>query len=270
MTADKRKKSCTTTDSLAQIQQKLHRWYQTGLGQCLLDEEKRQLAAILPTLFGYHLLQIGHFADASLLEPSKISHRVAMMLPEMDEHSAWTKPYLAGLPHSLPFASDSIDVVVLHHTLEFSPFPHEVLREVDRVLVPEGHVVMLMFNPWSMWFLQRLLLSWRKGVRVPWCGRFIGVTRSKDWLSLLGFDVMQTSGYFYRPALQQKALMDRLNWLESVGQRFWPVFGGCNIVIGKKRVETLTPIRPKWRRRGQRVVTSGLVESMDAYRRKVS
>ena len=255
-------------ESLVQLQRKLSRWYETSLGQRLLEEERRQLEGVLPILFGYHLVQIGHYADAMLLESSKVSHRVVMSLPESDDLSGWTASCLAGLPHSLPFASDSIDVVVLHHTLEFSPFPHEVLREVERVLVPEGHVVMLMFNPWSIWSLQRLLLSWRK--TVPWSGRFIGVTRSKDWLSLLGFDVMQVSGYFFRPALQHKGLMDRLNWLESVGQRFWPILGGCNIVIGKKRVETLTPIRLKWARPGKRVVAAGLVESMDAYRKKAS
>jgi len=268
MSLRKQKPPLVTGDSLVQLQRKVSRWYQTGLGRRLLEEERRQLAEVLPPLFGYHLVQIGHYAEASLLESSKVSHRVVMTLPESDDLSAWSESCLAGLPHRLPFASDSIDVVVLHHTLEFSPFPHEVLREVERVLVPEGHVVMLMFNPWSMWSLQRLLLSWRK--TVPWCGRFIGVTRSKDWLRLLGFDVMQTSGYFYRPALQQKALMDRLNWLESVGGRFWPILGGANIVIGKKRVVTFTPIRPKWARPGKRVVTTGLVESMDAYRKKAS
>ena len=268
MATDKRENSLSVTDSIIQTQQELSRWYQTALGQRLLDEEQRQLAEILPTLFGYHLVQIGHYADTSLLESSKVSHRAVVTIPESTGFGGWGKSYLAGLPHSLPFASDSIDVVVLHHTLEFSPFPHEVLREVDRVLVAEGHVVMLMFNPWSMWFLQRLLLSWRK--RVPWSGRFIGVTRSKDWLSLLGFDVTQSRGYFYRPALQQKALMDRLSWLESLGQRFWPIFGGCNVVVGKKRVETLTPIRPRWRNQRRRVVATGLVESMDAYRKKIS
>ncbi|MDH5445612.1 MAG: methyltransferase domain-containing protein, partial [Gammaproteobacteria bacterium] len=165
-------------------------------------------------------------------------------------------------------ASDSVDVVVLNHALEFSHNPHQVLREVERVLVPEGHLVIMMFNPWSLWAVNRLLLRWKN--TAPWCGKFISATRSKDWLALLGFEVGQSRGYFFRPALQQMTIMERIGWLEKMGQRFWSIFGGGYMLVAKKKTETMTPIRPKWASRRRRVVAAGLVESMESWHKKAS
>ena len=251
-----------------EIQRDLCHWYESSLGQQLVQSEKAQLDSILPTLFGYHLVQVGQYCNAALLQASKVSHCSVMHATSETGIASMSNSHLSGQAHALPFASDSVDVVILNHVLEFSLQPHQVLREVERVLVPEGHVVMMMFNPWSLWAIQRLVLRWRK--TAPWCGQFIGATRSKDWLALLGFDVRQSQGYFFRPALQQTALMERLDWFESLGQRLWPIFGGGYMLVAKKKVETLTPIRPKWSRRGRRVVSAGLVESMESWRKKAS
>lgn len=248
-----------------QVWSSLHDWYQTPLGQQLMAEEKAQLEAVLPTLFGYHLIQLGRFYAESMLEASRVSHCCVM-----DTENSDTKDInfsFSGQPHALPLASDSVDVVVLPHTLEFSEQPHAVLREVERVLVPEGHVVMMLFNPWSLWMLQRLFWGWRK--QPPWCGRFIGSPRTRDWLELLGFDVTYCKRYFFRPPLQQRGIMKRLQWLEGLGRRLWPIFGGSYVLVAKKRVETLTPIRPRWNPR-QHVVATGLIESMEQHRGKIA
>jgi len=254
--------------SVEEIQRDLCDWYQSSLGQQLAATEKAMLDNVLPTLFGYHLIQIGQYCDTALLQASKVSHCSVMYTTNQASVTSVTDSRLSGQPHALPFASDSVDVVILNHVLEFSLYPHHVLREVERVLVPEGHVVMMIFNPWSLWSIHRLLLRWRKSA--PWCGQFIGATRSKDWLALLGFDVTQSLGYFFRPALQQMAVMERLGWFESLGQRLWPIFGGGYMLVAKKKIETLTPIRPKWASRRRRVVTAGLIESMESWRKKAS
>lgn len=251
-----------------EIQRDLSHWYQSPLGQELVRVEKAMLDKVLPTLFGYHLVQIGQYCDTPLLEASKVSHCSVMHTTSQTTVSLLTDSRLSGQTHALPFASDSVDVVILNHVLEFSLYPHHVLREVERVLVPEGHVVVMMFNPWSLWSIHRLLLRWR-GLP-PWCGQFIGATRSKDWLTLLGFDVAQSQGYFFRPALQQMAVMERLGWFESLGQRWWTILGGGYMLVAQKKIETLTPIRPKWASRHRRVVTAGLVESMESWRKKAS
>ena len=250
-----------------QIQHALSRWYQSPLGKRLAQAEKNQLDEILPTLFGYHLIQVGQYSDIALLQSSKVSHCSVMHTTNQAEIGSITDSHLSGLPHAMPLASDSVDVVILNHVLEFSNYPHHVLREVERVLIPEGHVVMMIFNPWSLWSIPRLLLRWRKVP--PWCGKFISVTRSKDWLALLGFEVSHLQGYFFRPAMQHTAVMDRLGWFESLGRRFWPILGGGYLLVAKKKVVTLTPIKPKWASR-RRVVAAGLVESMESWRKKAS
>ena len=254
--------------SVENVQRELSNWYHSPLGQQFAEAEKALLDQVLPTLFGYHLIQIGQYCDVALLQASKVSHCSIMHTTNQVTISSMTDSRLSGQPHALPFASDSVDVVVLNHILEFSLHPHHVLREVERILVPEGHVVMMLFNPWSLWSIHRLLLRWRKSA--PWCGQSISATRGKDWLALLGFEISESQGYFFRPAFQHTSLMDRLGWVESLGQRLWPIFGGGYMLVAKKKTETLTPIRPRWASRGRRVVTAGLIESMDSWRKKAS
>jgi len=134
--------------------------------------------------------------------------------------------------------------VVLPHTLEFERDPHEVLREVDRILIPEGHVVVLGFNPWSLWGMWRLLRC-RSG-KAPWCGDFLSLLRIKDWMALLGFDVVLVRRYFYRPPLQRVGIMKKLSFMERLGSKLWPHLSGAYLLVAQKRVATLTPIKPRW------------------------
>lgn len=237
------------TDSGVEARRRLRAWYGQGLGQLLLEDERRELDCVLANLFGYYLLQVGSAMDAYLLESSRIRHQVIL-----DDHwpaePGCARPAqvtgLCGKPHGLPVQSDSVDVVLLPHTLEFAASSHEVLREVERVLVAEGHVVILGFNPWSLWGLWRLL---RRRRNAPWHGAFRGMYRIKDWLSLLGFDIVQAHSYFFRPPLQREVMMRRLQWFERLGRRWWPFLGGAYVIVAKKRVTTLTPIKPRWRPR---------------------
>jgi hypothetical protein len=235
----------------AEERQRLRAWFEGRLGQLLLERERRELDEVLANLFGYYLLQVGAAMDAYLLEASRIRRQVivdnawpAVSCRDLPAHVT----SLCGRPHGLPVQGDSVDVVVLPHTLEFDPMSHEVLREVERVLVAEGHVVILGFNPWSLWGLWRLL-RWRRRRYVPWHGAFRGMYRIKDWLSLLGFDIVQAHAYFYRPPLQHEVMLRRLEWIERLGRRWWPFLGGAYLIVAKKRVTTLTPIKPRWRPR---------------------
>ena len=121
----------------------LNHWFNTPLGKRLLQQEVDALQQILPHLFGYHLLQIGNFGEGCLLESSRIMHRFILTTTPPVTHSAFSHVYAAVT--TLPFASDSLDVVVLPHTLEFEENPHEILREVERILIPEGWVVIFGF-----------------------------------------------------------------------------------------------------------------------------
>ena len=226
-------------------------WYRLRLGRLLLEAESACLSEILPNLFGYHLVQVGRLADADLLGASRIAHRVVL---DADYEAATpAPPGLYARPDALPIASDSVDVLVLPHTLEFEPDPHQVLREAERVLIAEGSLVILGFNPWSLWGLWRVLLM--RSNTPPWRARFLSLTRTRDWLALLGFDEVETHPYFFRPPLHHEATMQKLRFLEALGARCWPKLSGAYVLVAKKRVSTLTQIKPRWRQQRQLIGT---------------
>ena len=229
-------------------------WYRLHLGRLLLESECALLGEVLPNLFGYHLIQVGRLADADLLSTSRIGHRVVL---DADVELNNPPPNLYARPDTLPINSDSVDVLVLPHTLEFEADPHEVLREAERVLIAEGSIVILGFNPWSLWGLWRLFL-WRTRIP-PWCGRFMSLTRIRDWLALLGFDEVQVVPYFFRPPLHHLGVMEKLKVMERLGARWWPKLAGAYILVAKKRMATLTPIKPRWRRQ-RSLVNAGMAE----------
>lgn len=234
----------------------LRRWYRSALGQNLQQSEQGLLNQVLPNLFGYHLLQQGRPMEADLLSASRISHRIVMeeIYPLSSKDG---EEVFLGHNDLLPIASDSLDVILLPHTLEFVTRPHEVLREAERTLIPEGHLLILGFNPWSLYGLRRLFSGWHN--QSPWCGHFYSTLRLKDWLALLGFDTVLVRHYFFRPPLQNDGIMRRLSFLERLGERFWSMLGGGYLLVAKKRVATLTPIKPRWRS-SRNLVTVGSAE----------
>ena len=235
--------------------QQFQSWYTSALGERLAQSEKKILDKYLPDLFGYYLLQCGcpeikvEKVAGNWLKSSRVSSHICLDYTLNQGVSCQS-----DLAH-LPMKTDSLDIVVLPHVLEFSSTPHQVLREVERVLIAEGHVVILGFNPWSSWNIYRLFLFWTK--QAPWNARFLAASRVIDWLSLLGFDVVHRQGYFYQPPVQSENLIKKMGFLEKIGHRFWPNFGAGYVLVARKRVLTLTPIRPRWQSRRQ-VIGKGL------------
>jgi len=252
-------------DAAPTVWHELFDWFDTRVGVQLAKTEKTVLDAILPDLFGYYLVALAHPLQADKVAASRVSRRMVMNICAQDYMPPLKPSGFQGEVHRLPLLADSVDVLVLPHILEFSRYPHEVLRETERVLIAEGHVVILGFNPFSFWLLWRLALGWRG--MAPWCGAFRSANRVRDWLALLGFDVVATRYYFFRPPLQNSSILRKLGFLEKLGQRLWPIFGGGYAIVAKKRVVTLTPIRPRWTTR-KRLVTTGLVEPMNPHHKE--
>jgi SAM-dependent methyltransferase len=218
----------------------LNEWFLTPLGERLLQAEIREVHRYLPQLFGYHLVQVGGVGQGDLLQSSRIMQRYVL------SYYLETVPPPYTLIRSeldcLPLAADSIDVIVLPHVLEFEDQPHEILREVERVLIPEGIVIILGFNPISLWGAWRWFLANEKSA--PWCGKFMTMLRIKDWLSLLGFEKIEQRTFFFTPPFRSHYLQS--TWLEQIGNRWFYNFGAAYLLIAKKKVTTLTPIKPKW------------------------
>ena len=240
----------------------LAHWFAEPLGEALLAAEREALEAVLCGLSGYHALQLGGLGEVDLLGRCATPHRVVVA---EDPVVTWGRAGLFAEPERLPLAGDSVGVTLLPHTLEFCADPHEVLREAYRVLIPEGHLVLVGFNPWSSWGARRLL---RRG-DVPWSGRFLSAQRVKDWLALLGFKVEATRNLFYRPPINSPVLLKRLGVMERLGARWWSPLSAVYLVVARKRVVPLTPIRPRWRAR-RALVPGGLAEPTTRARREKS
>ncbi len=223
----------------------LARWLDERPGSLLLEQECAVIEGMLSGLFGYYLLQVGLGAHREkLLRGCRV--RSCLVLDSMAGQNPGARADLRADPLQLPVASDSVDAILLPHTLDFSPDPHQVLREVERVLIPEGRLILSGFNPWGLWGIWRLF--GRRSGRVPWCGRFISQRRLCDWLSLLGFEVEVSETIMYRPPLHNMAVMEKLQILDRLGQRFWPPLSGGYVIQAVRRVLPLTPVGPAWKR----------------------
>ena len=226
------------------IQQAVYDWFERPLGRSIQAIEVDRLRPVLAGLYAVRAVQVGSIGSFDLLGSCDTPNRyIVDAIPGNKDDSC---SQVHALPEALPFESKSIDLVVLPHTLDFSDHPHQVLREVERVLIPEGHVVILGFNPVSLWGLRRLFAR-RSNRAIPWNANFIGLRRIKDWLALMHFEITGGSMLFYRPPLANPSLLDRLFVLDKLGDRWWPMMAGVYLLVARKRVAGLTPIRPQWR-----------------------
>lgn len=157
---------------------------------------------------------------------------------------------VGGDEAALPFAGASLDLVVLAHELEFSVTPHQVLREAGRVLAAEGSVIILGFNPYSLWACRR----GRRGGLWPWRGRAgaLSAAKVRDWLTVLGFEVQISQFGCYAPPVESSEWLNRWKWLDRIGQCCWPACGAAWILHGIKRVHGARRIQPSWREKAAR------------------
>jgi len=216
-------------------------WFQAPLGQYLLEKERAYLDDVTPDIFGFHALQIG-MPGVDLMRESRIAHRLRV--------AASGTPDLYAHCHELPIATQSVDLVVLPHVLEFSEEPHAILREVDRVMMPEGRLVIVGFNPWSLWGMRSALGF--SGEQYPWNGRFVSLPRVKDWLALLGFDVSAGRLIAYAPPFESEKLRRRFAFMEPAGDRWWAVGGAVYMLQAIKRVRGMRLITPAWQEKAAR------------------
>ncbi len=220
----------------------LNRWFETDMGKMVLEHEREVLQQVVEGLFGYYLLELGWLCDMPSYTQASPIRGFYRINPCHDAESQ-----LVAMPEAVPIATDSVDAVVLPHTLDFADDPRQVLREVERILIPEGLVVIVGFNPYSLWGLRRRLPG--ASQRLPWRGHFISWGRVQDWLSLLGFDIEQTRNLLFRPPWKKAFLHRRFHRLDRIAQRYLAGFAGVYVLVAVKRVSTLTPVGLRWKLR---------------------
>ena len=264
-------------------------WLKTPPGEYLLAWEHEQFDQAVSNAFGYHALQLG-FPELDALRTNRMPHQwlalpaeplrlriEASHLEVMDSAESAT---LGDAPSSrlraalvtdagaLPFPENSLDLVVLAHTLELSSDPHATLREVERVLVPEGRVVISGLNPASLWGMrQRRAQAYRRlGFNdwfLPEAGEFMGYWRLRDWLRLLSLEVESARIGCYRPALTSQRWLARFDWMDKAGSRWWPILGAVYFLVAVKRVRGVRLLEPAWKSRKTLVAAPAVVANKE-------
>lgn len=210
-------------------------WFTTPQGAYVLGWELAQFDSAVDDVFGFRAVQVG-LPEVDFLRQNRIPFRFSLAL----EPGA----AVAADPLELPLASQSVDLLALPHVLEFHHNPHEVLREAERVLMPEGQVVISGFNTLSLWRLRQLFASRQQP---PWDARYIGLLRLRDWLRVLGFELNGGKFGCYAPPFRQHTWLDRFSFMEKAGARWWPLLGGIYVIRAVKRVHGVRIVAPAWR-----------------------
>ena len=221
-------------------QDPLANWLASPLGRYLLAWQREQLAGLLADRFGYYAVQLG-WPQIPALEANRMPTRLCVGL------AGQPGDVLVERFDELPFESQSIDLVVVIHQLETSPQPHLVLREIDRILRPEGHLVVTGFNPMSLWGLRHHWNEARLRPVIGPQGQMIGVPRLRDWCKLLGLETGVASYGLHAPMCRSQKGFDRMRLLDRAGERWWPILGSAYVFTAVKRVRGVRVIGPRWR-----------------------
>lgn len=213
-------------------------WYRGETGEYLLNQAVERLSPLLATTFGYYSLQVGCTGLAARLQEScRVKHQFTL-----DDLASQAQ--VQANPAMLPVASDSVDLVILMHHLSNTAEPHAILREAFRILIPEGKLVIIDFNPVSLWGLRHFFQSWLE--RVPFKGHYYTARRVDDWMRLLGFDQERHFRVGYLPPIQKPSVTRHLTWLEKGCKNWLPFSGALNLLVYTKNISPLTPVRHRW------------------------
>ena len=218
----------------------LDAWLDSALGRYVLEWEKKEIDAAVADVFGFNALQLG-LAQCNCLAANRIPMR-----QKAGESGA--VDVLCELA-ALPFASHSIDLVVLPHVLEFSDDPHQILREVERILIPEGQVIIVGFNPLSLYGLK---CRFKRHGEFPWNGDYLSIQRLRDWLKLLGLEVDSGLLGCFAPPCEQPKWLRRWRFIENSGHRWLGFSGGVYLLRAIKRTHGMRLITPNWRTKSVR------------------
>lgn len=229
--------------SWLEAQALLRNWYETILGQAVLDTVADKFDDLLPGIFGYQGVQVGQIAPGRELLASAGLHRRIVVDSSADESSS----HITGELEHLPISNNCVNLVFFPHSLEFCENPHSALREADRVLTDDGHLLIMGFNPYSQFGVRRAL-----GRSVPWSGKTYSRARIEDWLSVLGFRVVATETVFLRPPVARKRLLSSMRFIEKT-QRYFGFAGGVYIIHARKQSIPMTLSRQQWLPRGRLV-----------------
>ncbi|WP_144640612.1 class I SAM-dependent methyltransferase [Bordetella genomosp. 13] len=238
-------------------------WFQTPPGQYALAWEQEQIDALVADVFGFQAWQVG-LAEHDLLRANRMPFKayVGTEMPEPEAARLWQGCVVAE-PEALPFESQTVDLLVLPHAFECTEDPHLVLREVERVLVPEGRVVISGFNPFSLWGARNAMPGMEAWLPRPFSAQ-VALPRLKDWLKLMSFEVEPGRFGCYAPACRTERWLRRWRFMDRHGARLWSLGGAVYVVSATKRVAGMRLIGPGWKKKLQRAAPAPVAVSRQA------
>lgn len=238
--------------------QEVDAWLQSPLGRELLTTEKEMLEPLLARVFGYHILQLG-CSSQSMLGESPVGHKFFFTPSHINGNR-----FPVANNESLPLSNGSVDAVLIHHALDFTPDSYRLLREAARVVMPGGKLLIIGFNPVSAWGLRKLF-RWK--INLPWSGRFISSGRVIDWLKLLDFRIDKLMHCGYLLPVNNLKMVGLAPKMEGFGRRFLHPLGAVYFIVACKQVMPITPIVARWPRIPRPVIVRPVGETADVHKK---
>lgn len=223
----------------------IDKWYQEWPGKLVAELEQEQLRNLLSHFSGDYLVQIGGLSDLSLVQSSPIRNKIYIgsHLRESSKNTSQNNLYIEANLDELPLHPESIDTIVLFHTLEYLTHPKAMLEELHHFIAPNGQLIILGLNPMSLWGLKN---GFRKEQHFPWGARFLPESEIKHWLRTIGYRVVVSKTFCFWPPLKNPKTLNKLLFMDAIGQICLPWLGGFYMIMAQKRVAKLTPLREDW------------------------
>ena len=238
-----------------------HFWLNTFYGQELSSVEIKQLSIYFRKIFGLNVIQIGNSNIDYLSGNCKINHKIIMvehlekLLPRDKDSNVVS--VLCSKNEYIPLPTNSVDAVIIAHGLEFSSNAQAILREVDRILVADGQLIVLGFNPYSLWGLRSVLSSKKPRGKYPWNGKWLSSHRVMDWLDLLNYEILNKDYLYFKPCLNHQKFLNFMRFFEHIG-KIIPRGSAVYCINARKKQEALIPLKIVWK--DQAIISSSATE----------
>lgn len=225
-------------------------WQNLPNGELILSAIDDILKPWWHKFFGYHLLKVGDLSHEISSKESPIKNQVSCCFNnDLSGDKTHGNADIIGELDDLPILDHSVDVCLLSHTLEFSLDPHHVIREANRAIIPNGYLIITGFNPISLAGINRVVPYRRK--KSPWNEHFFSPMRVKDWLHLMGYEILTDERCLHTSLSGKVSDHGLANMWRNFASDYLTSLGSVYVIIAKKRVLPLTPIKPKWQIRAK-------------------
>lgn len=213
----------------------LQRFYASPLGEAVRRAASRRLCALWPQADGLDVLGLGYTVPYLDGYRSR-ARRVIAMMPAAQGAEPWpgSERTLTTLSDEarLPFMDAIFDRILIVHGLEEASEPHTLLREVWRVMAPEGRLVIIAANRWSLWA--------QSGDTPFGHGRPFSRTQLATLLADSMFEPVVSARALYAPPSPWTPFVRAADAFERVGEVIWPAQGGLVLMEAVKRLYAST------------------------------